>query len=249
MSKRLIKITIEYDGTGYVGWQVQPNGPTVQEEVEKALKMLTDEDIRVRSASRTDSGVHALGQVATFYTESSIPAEKFAHAITSRLPKDIAVRSSEEAPDGFDPRHGAKRKLYRYRIATGPIRPALERRYLWHVKWPVDTEEMIKAAAYFTGTHNFTSFSNQECNTEDSDNTRTIDRSELIVTGDRITYEIEGRSFLYNMVRNITGTLVDVGLGNLKAGDIPAIFEAKDRQKAGQGAPACGLCLMWIKYE
>lgn len=243
-----IGITIAYDGTRYVGWQIQPNGPTIQARIEEALAQLTGETIRIQGASRTDSGVHATGQVAVFRTASTIPPEKFALALNSRLPDDIAVTGSRMVAESFDPRRHARRKLYRYRIAPGPVRPILDRHMAWHIKHPLDIDEMQKAASLFSGTHDFTTFSNQECNAPDADNERTIDRSELTVAANRIIYEIEGRSFLYNMVRNIVGCLVDVGQGRFRADDIPALFDNRDRQAAGQGAPAKGLCLVKIDY-
>lgn len=246
---RAIRLTVEYDGTAYVGWQVQPNGPTIQSALEQAVCHLTNETVRVQGAGRTDSGVHALGQVAVFHTESDIPADRFARALTSRLPDDIAVRDATEVSLDFDPRRNAKRKLYRYRLATGPIRPVLDRHMTWYVKGRPDTAAMREAAQHFVGDHDFTSFSHQECNEPDANNVRTIDRSELIVDGDRLIYEIEGRSFLYNMVRNIVGTLVDVGQGRFGPDDIPRLFDVRDRQQAGQGAPALGLCLVWVRYE
>lgn len=246
---RAIRLTIAYDGTRYVGWQVQPNGPSIQAALEEAVNHLTGEMVRVQGAGRTDSGVHARGQVALFQTESSIPTERFARALNSRLPDDIAVRAAEEVAGEFDPRRHAKRKLYRYTLARGPIRPVLDRHFCWHVVGELDVPAMAEAAKRLEGTHDFTSFSHQECNEPDANNIRTIDRSELIERGERLVYEVEGRSFLYNMVRNIVGTLVDVGHGRFSPADIPRLLEARDRQQAGQGAPARGLCLVWVRYS
>lgn len=243
-----IKITIEYDGTNYSGWQVQPNAPSIQEAIERALFTLTGEKCKVYGAGRTDSGVHARGQVAVFSSDSSIPPEKYAHALTTRLPKDISVRHSELVDEDFEPRFHAKLKLYRYYIYSSPIAPAIGRQYMWYVKWPLDFALMQQAAVEMTGTHDFTSFSNQECNTEDADNVRTVDSIDLQKKGELITIDVTGQGFLYNMVRNITGTLVDVGTGRIGVDEIAEIFTARDRKKAGQGAPACGLCLEWIKY-
>jgi tRNA pseudouridine38-40 synthase len=244
---RTIRILVEYDGAAYCGWQVQPNGPTVQAALEEALLRLTGETIRIRGAGRTDSGVHALGQVAAFETESAIPAERFAHALNSRLPLDISVRRSNEAPPGFDPRRAARRKRYRYLIDNGPVRPALHRGLRWYVPRPLDRAAMAAAARRYLGTHDFTSFSHKECEAA-GDNVRTLLRSELTTEGDLLRYEVEARGFLYNMVRNLVGTLVDVGAGRFAPEEIDAIFAARDRAAAGQGAPPHGLCLVRVWY-
>ncbi len=246
---RTVKLILEYDGTNYVGWQSQPNGPTVQDALELAIKKLTGETLRVTAASRTDAGVHARGQVVALRTINTIPITRFALALNSRLPEDICVRSAEEIDPAFNPRRNVTRKLYRYTIINSPLRPALERNFVWPVKQPLDTGSMVRAAPMFVGTHDFTSFCKPERTREGADNTRTIDRSELTVQGERLTFEIEGRSFLYNMVRAMVGTLVDVGAGRFAVADIPEIFAARDRSRAGQGAPPQGLCLMWVKYE
>ncbi len=240
---------IEYDGTNYCGWQVQPNGPSIQAALEEALFKLTGERERFRGAGRTDAGVHARGQVAAFRTDTIIPPENFAAALNSRLPKDISVRATHPVADDFDPRRHAKRKLYRYAITCGPTRPAIDRCTRWYVKGELDTAAMVRAARQFEGTHDYTAFSNQECNAEGANNVRTVDRCEIVADGFDLTVDVEGRSFLYNMIRNIVGMLVDVGQGRFAPADIPAVFAARDRQQAGRGAPAHGLCLEWIRYE
>lgn len=247
-----IKVVVAYDGTGYSGWQVQPNGRSIQGELEAAIQRLTGEFVRVYGAGRTDAGVHARGQVATFRSDCAIPPEKYAHALTSRLPKDICVRESSEVEDDFDPRYGAKLKLYRYSIYASSIRPAIGRHYCWHVKWPLDLERMRCAASHLLGTHDFTSLSNQERNAPGMDNVRTVDECALRVAewdSALVLLDVVGRSFLYNMVRNIAGLLVDVGTGHIAPEAVPEILLARDRSRAGQGAPACGLCLEWIRYE
>lgn len=249
MNQRLIKITVEYDGTAYSGWQVQPNATTVQSKIEEAVHRLTGETVKIYGAGRTDAGVHAKGQVATFKTKSDIPTENFARALTSRLPRDISIRNAEEVDPSFDPRHGAKMKLYRYAVYASTIAPAIGRQYMWHVSWDLDIEKMKRASKYFEGEHDYTSFSNQECNNEEANNIRTVEECKLTYSENIITIDVMGRAFLYNMVRNIVGTLVDVGRGKLEVEDIPKIFEAKDRQQAGQGAPACGLTMEWISYD
>ncbi|MCX7935386.1 MAG: tRNA pseudouridine(38-40) synthase TruA [Planctomycetota bacterium] len=254
---RVLKLVVEYDGTAYCGWQVQPNGPSVQAALEEAAHKLTGERVRVIGASRTDAGVHARGQVAALrLAVAAIPADHFALALNSRLPADIAVRASEEAALDFDPRKDVLSKMYCYRLRASPIRPALDRYYRWHVPWPLDRDAMCQAAARFVGTHDFTSFVNAEylerakkAEEENRDTVRTLNRCEVRIAGDDIEIEIEGPSFLYNMVRNIVGTIVDVGRGRFRAEDIAAIFAARDRRAAGMGAPPHGLCLEWIRYK
>ncbi len=243
---RRIMLIIEYDGSAYVGWQVQPNGLSVQQVMENAIRRLTGEDIRVRGASRTDSGVHARGQVAVFDTKSRIPSGKFSAAINSRLPDDVTVRESRQVCASFDPRRHAKCKQYTYRLSNSLARPAIGRKYIWHVKRHLDVARMQEAAGMLVGTHDFTSLANNERRHEE--NTRTITRSEILARETEITYIVEGRSFLYNMVRNIVGLLVDVGAGRFKPADVPRILATRDRACAGQGAPALGLCLEWIRY-
>ncbi|MDR0363350.1 MAG: tRNA pseudouridine(38-40) synthase TruA [Planctomycetota bacterium] len=246
------KAIIEYDGAAYGGWQIQKNAPSIQEELEKALFHLSGERIRVRGAGRTDAGVHARGQVAAFTAPPGVPIERLARAINSRLPDDIAVVSAVPADDAFDPRRDCALKQYSYSLSLGHIRPALGRGQTWHVKWNVDADRMLQAAPYFVGTHDFTSFANRERGGED--NIRTIERCDLVVGmrdragRTRLDFRIEGRSFLYNMVRAIVGTLVDIGAGRLPPEAIPEILEEKSRAAAGQSAPPRGLCLEWVLY-
>lgn len=249
MMMRSIGIIVEYDGTDFCGWQVQPNGRSVQAELENAVKKLTGETVKVFGAGRTDAGVHARGQVAVFRTESAVPAENFHLALNSRLPADVCVCRAWEAKADFNPRYGAKMKLYRYTLHNSPVRPALGRRYSWHVKFPLDLEKMRAAAALLQGRHDFTSFSNQERNKDEFDNVREISSLEIARAGETVTLDFEGRSFLYNMVRNLTGTLVDIGCGRIAPDAVPAILAARNRAAAGQGAPACGLCLEWVRYD
>jgi len=252
---RVLKLLVEYDGSAYCGWQIQPNGPSVQAALEDAIYRLTGERVRVIGASRTDAGVHARGQVASLRLEASaIPTAHFAQALNTRLPRDIAVRAAEEAPIDFDPRRGVLTKMYCYRLRASPIRPALDRHYRWHVPWPLAHDAMRQAARFFIGCHDFTSFVNAEYlarskNEEESpDTVRTVTRCEVLIRDADIDIEIEGHSFLYNMVRNIVGTIVDVGRGRFQAEDVHAIFAARDRRAAGMGAPPHGLCLEWIRY-
>ncbi len=246
------RITIEYDGSAYNGWQVQKNAPSIQEKLEVALERLTGTHQRIHGAGRTDAGVHARGQTATFPMPNGIPAHKIPQAMNSRLPDDIAVISAKEVDDSFDPRHNCIQKQYSYSYTLGHVRPALGNLRSWHVKWPLDLVRMGEATSYFLGEHDFTSFANQERSAED--NVRSVERSELrILPVDaagrvRLVYIIEGRSFLYNMVRCIAGTLVEIGLGRFKPSDLPDILAEKRRSAAGQSAPPWGLCLEWTLY-
>lgn len=249
---RHCRATVEYDGAAYNGWQVQKNGPSVQGEMEKALLRLTGEAIRVRGAGRTDAGVHARGQTAAFPLPPGIPMEKVPEALNSRLPADIAVARAGEVDASFDPRRHCVCKQYAYSFTYGRIRSALERGRAWHVRRPLDADAMRRAAALFLGVHDFTSFCNQE--RAGKDNVRTIERSELVVLPDDSAgrpgrlYVVEGRSFLYNMVRALAGTLVEVGTGRFGVADIEGMLGEKRRAAAGQSAPPWGLCLEWTLY-
>ncbi|MCL2000927.1 MAG: tRNA pseudouridine(38-40) synthase TruA [Planctomycetes bacterium] len=246
------RITVEYDGAGYHGWQVQENARSVQAELERALNQLTGEQVRVRGASRTDAGVHARGQTAAFPMLTSIPLGSIPAALNSRLPDDIAVVAARLEDAAFNPRRGCVRKQYSYSITVGQVRPALADGRSWHVKRRLDIEAMREAAAKFAGDHDFTSFANRE--QAGGDNIRTIERSELsLLEPDpagrpRCVYYVEGRSFLYNMVRSIVGTLVGVGSGRFSVRDIEGMFAKRDRAAAGQSAPPWGLCLEWVLY-
>lgn len=249
---RHCRATVEYDGAAYNGWQIQKNGPSVQEELEKALLRLTGETIRVRGAGRTDAGVHARGQTVAFSLPPGIPLVKIPEALNSRLPADIAVVHAESVAASFDPRRHCVCKQYSYSFTYGRVRTALDRGRSWYVKWPLDVEAMRRAAGLFRGTHNFTSFCNQE--RAGQDNVRTVERSELLALPSdaagrpRLLYVVEGRSFLYNMVRTLAGTLVEVGTGRFGVQDIKGIFAEKRRLAAGQSAPPWGLCLEWTVY-
>ena len=249
---RQCRITIEYDGTAYNGWQIQKNAPSVQEALERAASRLAGREVRVRGAGRTDAGVHARGQVARLELPASLPVERIPEALNSRLPADIAVTAAREAAADFDPRRQCVMKQYSYSLTLGPVRPALGDRRSWHIKRPVDVEAMRDAAAMFLGDHDFTSFCNREL--AGGDNARTVERSgieELAPDGAgrrRLVYRVEGRSFLYNQVRAMTGTLVDVGTGRFTPGRVAEILAARDRASAGQSAPPWGLCLEWAVY-
>jgi tRNA pseudouridine38-40 synthase len=241
-----IKLTIEYDGTRYSGWQRQINGISIEETVDTALKKLIKEDIKIYGASRTDAGVHARGQVANFITNSIIPAYKFPSALNGILPKDIVIVNSEEVPLEFHSRYYSKGKAYSYIMFNRKIRPAFMNNYMAHVPYELNFEIMEAATRDFLGTHDFAAFKSNGGSVKTS--VRTIKRLELLKRDNIITLNIEGDSFLYNMVRIIAGTLIDIGRGRIPHNTVPDIILSKDRNRAGKTAPACGLCLERIYY-
>jgi tRNA pseudouridine38-40 synthase len=247
MPLRNIKLTICYDGRNYHGWQIQPDRPTIQDAIQTALKRLTGSDIKITGASRTDAGVHALGQVANFRIDSPIPPANYAKALTQMLPEDIAVSKSEQADEKFDAISSAKNKLYRYKIYTAKVRPVMDIRYCWNWHGQLDHKKMAQAGKYFIGTHDFKSFASAADQREDS--VRTIYNCDVSSDSDWITIEVKGNRFLYNMVRNMVGTLLQIGTQRWQPTDIKEILKAKDRTAAGPLAPPNGLCLMKVNYE
>ena len=243
---RRIRIFVAYDGTNYCGWQIQPNGITIEEKLNKALNRLTGEDIRVIGASRTDSGVHALGNVAVFDTESPIPPERFSYALNQRLPEDIVVVASDEVEADWHPRYCDTEKTYEYKILNSKFPDPMRRRDTYHVSFDLDLEKMREAAEYLKGEHDFKSFCNVHTQVEDT--VRTIYDLEVEKEGELITIRVRGNGFLYNMVRILAGTLIGVGRGAIAPEQIPAILEAKDRQAAGMTVPPQGLRLVEIDY-
>ena len=242
-----IKLTIAYDGTNYCGWQIQPNGITIEEVLNKALKKLTGEDILVIGASRTDSGVHAMGNVAVFDTETTIPPEKIAVALNQQLPEDIVIVKSEEVVADFHPRYCDCSKTYEYHIINTRTPIPTKRLTNCFVSYVLDVDKMRRAASYLVGEHDFVSFCNVRTDVENT--VRTITELEIITNGDEITIRITGNGFLYNMVRIIVGTLIRVGRGFYEPEKVKEILDAKDRKAAGVTAPAHGLMLMEIKYK
>lgn len=242
-----VKLTIAYDGTNYCGWQIQPNGITVEEVVNKALQKLTGEEIMVIGASRTDSGVHALGNVAVFDTETTIPAERISYALNQRLPEDIVIVKSEEVPADFHPRYCDCSKTYEYHIINTRIPIPTKRLTNYFVSYDLNLEHMREAAKYLVGEHDFVSFCNVRTDVEDT--VRTIYQLDILQNGEEITIRITGNGFLYNMVRIIVGTLIRVGRGFYRPEQVKEILEAKDRKAAGVTAPAHGLMLVGIDYE
>ena len=244
---RRIRILVAYDGTDYCGWQIQPNGITIEEVLNDKLSKLTGEDIHVIGASRTDSGVHALGNVAVFDTESPIPPDRMAYALNQKLSEDIVVVRSEEVPLDWHPRYQKQvTKTYEYHIYNAAFPNPLKRRYSAFVSYPMDIEKMRKGASFLVGEHDFVSFCNVRTNVEDT--VRRIDGIEIDKKGEDITIRVTGNGFLYNMVRIIAGTLIRVGRGFYTPEKVKEILDAKERTKAGVTAPPEGLVLVEIKY-
>lgn len=241
-----VKLTVAYDGTNYCGWQVQPNGITIQEVLNQCLSEFTGEKIETIGASRTDAGVHALGNVAVFDTEMRMPGDKFSFALNQRLPEDIRIQKSEEVDVNFHPRYIKSQKTYEYRILNRRFPIPTERFYSHFTYIPLDIEKMREAAEYLVGEHDFKSF----CGTGAQVKTtvRTVKEIQIEKNEDRITIRITGEGFLYNMVRIIAGTFMDIGGGLYPPEKMQEILEAKDRKKAGPTAPARGLTLMEIQY-
>ena len=246
MAIRKIKLTVAYDGSSYHGWQRQANNLTIEEVLCEAISSLVGHQVKVQGASRTDAGVSAQGQAATIEIDSPIPTENLAKAITDRLSEDIVVGEAEEVPSDFDVVSDVKSKLYRYTIFTGRVRPVLEIRNVWHLPVELDTDAMNEAAEYLVGKHDFKSFASAADTREST--VRTIFRCEARREGERIYFNVEGDGFLYNMVRNMVGTLVEVGTGRWEPESVKQALEAKDRTKAGPIAPPQGLCLIWVEY-
>lgn len=243
---RRIKLTVAYDGTDYCGWQVQPNGITVEGVLNQALSELTGEEIKVTGASRTDAGVHAEGNVAAFDTKTGIPPERIAYAVNQRLPEDIVVVKSEEVPADWHPRYQDSVKTYEYRILNREMPDPIYRFTTFHVSYSLNLDAMREAAVYLRGEHDFKSFCS--IHTDVKSTVRTIYDLIIEKDGDVITLRISGNGFLYNMVRIIAGTLINVGRGAWPPEKIKEILEAADRGKAAATAPAKGLVLKHIRY-
>ena len=243
---RNIKLTIEYDGTNYVGWQRQKNGKSIEETIEKAIREITGEEVRINGSSRTDAGVHAKGQTANFSTTSKIPGQKFSSAINSKLPNDIVILDSLEVNGDFHSRYSSLGKKYSYKILNRKQQPAYLRSFVEHCPYELNYTLMVNASKAFLGSHDFTAFKSTGSSVKTS--VRTIRSIELTKKEDLITLNIEGDGFLYNMVRIIAGTLIDVGRGKIPYDSIPDIIDSKDRNRAGKTAGASGLCLEKVYY-
>lgn len=243
---RNIKLIIEYDGKSFNGWQKQPNKLNIQGEIEKAIGEITGEEIDLIASGRTDAGVHSLGQTANFKTNSNIPIEKFPIAINSKLKKSIVIKSAVEVDERFHSRYSVKSKKYRYTINTSQYGSAIYRDMEYHFPFDLDVQKMQEAAKFFEGEHDFKAF--KASGTSSKSSVRTIFKAEVIKNEDRIYIELTGNGFLYNMVRIISGTLVDVGTGKIKPEEIKDIIESKERIRAGKTLPARGLCLVEVNY-
>jgi tRNA pseudouridine38-40 synthase len=247
---RNLKLVLAYDGTDFCGWQVQPDKPTIQGILASAVGRLTGEKVVPQGSGRTDAGVHALAQVATFVTGSSVPTQNFTKALNDVLPASIRVLEVSEAPADFHARKSARSKAYRYRIFRGEVCPPFVARYVWHYPYPLDETVMEKAANFVIGEHDFTSFAavdpEDEC--EERSKVRRISDSKWERQGEEFVYTVRGNGFLHHMVRNLVGTFILVGKGTLQAEEIPDILAARNRSSAGATAPAGGLCLVEVEY-
>jgi tRNA pseudouridine38-40 synthase len=244
---RNIKLTLSYDGSDFAGWQTQPGFRTVQETLEHAILKLTGAKAHANASGRTDAGVHAVGQVANFYTTSELPAEVLVRALNAHLPDDVVIRAAEDVPQAFDANHDAVRKLYRYVIHDAPTPDPFLRKYCFHTKRRLDEATMRRAAEPLKGRHDYHSFETDWPNRMSS--VRTITHLAVNRCGDFIWIDVEADGFLYNMVRAIAGTLVNVGRGYWPESQVAAILAAEDRTQAGPTAPAQGLFLMRVTYE
>lgn len=251
---RNFKLTIAYDGTDFHGWQIQKNKPTVQGEIVSVLRRLTQEDTQLLGAGRTDAGVHALGQVGSFRTQSALSGLEFHRAMNALLPPTIRIVAVEETGPDFSARWSANGKIYRYRIYRGKVVPPLLWRYVLHYPFPLDEQAMKDATARFVGIHDFTSFA-ASTGSEDDDKERNMQReifsTELRRTddGEELWFTVHGRSFLRYMVRKMVGTLLEVGRGKLMPADIDKLYELKDRSKSGPTVPPQGLFMVMVDHD
>jgi tRNA pseudouridine38-40 synthase len=247
--ERNIKLVLAYDGTDFHGWQRQAGVRTAQEELENVLRHVLRHPLSALGASRTDTGVHARGQVASVATDSPVPLENLQRAIGHRLPADMAIVTVSLAAPGFQPTRDACRKRYRYRIFNCVQRPvaSFAQRYTWHVWYPLDLQRLQAAAAELVGTHDFAGFASQGSPRDTT--VRTVYRLGVARVGDELQIDVEGNGFLYHQVRNMVGTLVEIGRGHWPPQRVSEILAARDRRLAGPTAPPQGLCLEWVRYR
>lgn len=243
---RNIKLTISYDGTAYSGWQFQKNGRSIQETIQKALGKITGEKVNLKASGRTDAGVHAAAQVANFHTRSKLPLKNIMMAMNRTLPRDIVVTKAEEVKSGFDSQRSARYKVYRYTVFNGGFVDPLMRHFAAKCFYPLDMKAMKKAAKILEGRHDFKSF--QAKDVVEKNSVRTVKEISLRKNGKLVYIETTANGFLYNMVRNIVGTLIEVGRGKIPAEDVKKILKGKDRRLAGPTMPAKGLCLIKVAY-
>ena len=251
---RYFKLTIAYDGTDFHGWQIQANKPTVQGEIVNVLRRITQENVQLHAAGRTDAGVHALGQVGSFRTQSALSAGEFQRALNALLPATIRIAAAEEVGPDFNARWSARGKIYRYRLYRGKVVPPMLWRYVLHYPFPLDEDAMRDAASRLVGMHDFASFA-ASTGSEEDDKERSTEReiysTELVrsADGEELVFTVRGRSFLRYMVRKMTGTLLDVGRRKLTPDDIQRLFQLKDRSKSGPTVPPQGLCMVSVEHE
>ena len=249
---RNLKLTLSYDGSDFSGWQVQADAGTIQGTLASAIGRVTGEIVLPQGSGRTDAGVHALAQVATFSTYCPIPAENFVKALNDVLPVSIRILDVAQVPADFHARKSARAKTYRYRIYREPICPPFLARYVWHFPYPLDENAMAEAAQFVVGEHDFTSFAAVDPErgrpNEELSNVRRVLSSSFAREGEELVYAIRGNGFLHQMVRNLVGTFILVGKATLHASDIAHILDARNRSAAGATAPANGLCLMGVEY-
>ncbi|CCB85148.1 tRNA pseudouridine synthase A 1 [Parachlamydia acanthamoebae UV-7] len=242
------KITLAYDGTHYSGWQIQPNALAIQEIVEKEIGKIVRQPVRVVASGRTDAGVHARGQVAHFSTDAEIDLRRFLVSINGLLPKDIRVKDICQVPPDFHAQYSVSGKAYHYHLTLSRVQSPFSRFYAWHIRQKLDLSQLQAAAQLFVGTHDFTSFANEAHREHPQNAVRTIKRVDVIMEDEGCRLEFEGDGFLYKMVRNMVGILIEVATGYRPITDIPAIFAAKDRKKAGKAAPPHGLFLHQVNF-
>ncbi len=251
---RYFKLTIAYDGTDFHGWQIQANKSTIQGEIVNVLRRITQENVQLHGAGRTDAGVHALGQVASFRTQSALSAGEFQRALNALLPPTVRILAAEEVGPDFNARWSARGKIYRYRLYRGKVVPPMLWRYVLHYPFPLDENAMRDAAARFVGMHDFASFA-ASTGSEEDDKERSTEReifsTELVRSpdGEELIFTVRGRSFLRYMVRKMVGTLLDVGRGKLQPIDVDRLYELKDRSKSGPTVPPQGLCMVSVELQ
>lgn len=245
--KKNFKLVIEYDGTDYHGWQRQKHERTVQAEIEQQLSLMTCRPVTLHGSGRTDAGVHALGQVAHFIVDTRLNADVFLKGLNRLLPRDIVIRSCRQMPDAFHARYDAKWKTYRYHVHQDDLPPAVGARYVWHIRKKLDIGVMRNAAGMVTGTHDFKAF--EGSGSPRSSTIRTLRKAVVEISGCCLAFEFQANGFLKHMVRNLVGTLVDVGAGAVSLDDFQAILASRNRTNAGITAPPQGLFLMRVAYE
>jgi len=244
---RNIKLVIEYDGKDFNGWQKQPTKLNIQGEIERAINDITGEDVELNASGRTDAGVHSLGQVANFKTNSNMPVEKFPIALNTKLKRSVRILSAEEVEDNFHSRYNCKKKTYRYVINNSENGTAIYRDLEYNFSQKLNVEKMKEAAKYFIGEHDFKGF--KASGTSSKSSVRTIYKAEVFKENEKIIIELTGNGFLYNMVRIISGTLIEVGIGKINPKEITEIIQSGERERAGKTLPPQGLYLVKVEYE